>query len=59
MGYSPEMIHFETWADLDPEPKKLSEHGASTYIVLYILRLINVRFSKLTCQQIEQSFTIL
>ena len=26
MGNSPEIIHFET--DLDPEPEKLSGHGA-------------------------------
>ena len=27
MGYSPEIIHFETESDLDPELKKVSEHG--------------------------------
>ena len=27
MGYSPEIIHFETESDLDPEPKRLVNTG--------------------------------
>ena len=29
MGNSPEIIHFES--DLDPEPEKFSEHGARIF----------------------------